>query len=153
MMKTLIIMRHAHATNSGFNDFERKLTPEGVSEAREAGEQLKRAGIVPDLILSSSAVRAAETAGNVATVLNLSDDKLIFDRTIYNCGGEGLLELIHQTSEEVKTLLLTGHNPAVSVLATILTGNRHSMRPAEQIIIRSTAKSWQSFDEFIAYKE
>lgn len=34
MMKTLIIMRHAHAANSGFNDFERKLTPEGVSEAR-----------------------------------------------------------------------------------------------------------------------
>lgn len=148
-MKTLIIMRHAHAANSGSSDFERELTAVGISEAREAGEQLKCASIIPDLIISSSAVRAAETASNVAAILELSSDKLIFDRAIYNCGGDGLLELIRLNSGAINTLMVTGHNPAVSVLASILTGNRNSMRPAEKIIIRSTAKSWQDFDQFI----
>ena len=148
-MKNLIVMRHAHAVNGGFSDFERALTAEGVLEARAAGEQLKRASIAPDLIISSSAVRAAETARNVATVLKFSPEKMIFDRVIYNCGGDRLLELIRKSSGTVNTLMLIGHNPAVSVLASILTSNRNSMRPAEQVIICSTAKSWQDFDRFI----
>ncbi|MDD2403261.1 MAG: hypothetical protein GX280_06385 [Lentisphaerae bacterium] len=148
-MKTLIIMRHAHASTGACNDFLRKLTLEGIEESKTAGLNLKHAGVIPELIVASSAARATETARELATVLQLAANQIVFDGTIYHCGSSELLTLIRHVPDNIKVMMIVGHNPAVSELVSLLSSHQHSLHPAEQVIVRSSSENWHDFDKYL----
>ena len=59
----LIILRHGKAENSSMDgDFSRALVDKGREQARRAGERLKSAGVLPDIVLTSPLLRARQTA-------------------------------------------------------------------------------------------
>src|SRR4051812_25496488 len=60
-VRTLVLMRHAKAVQSGPSDLERQLTDRGVVDATEAGQWLAGRGIEPHQALVSSAVRTQQT--------------------------------------------------------------------------------------------
>ena len=63
-MKTLYVLRHAKSSweNSELADFDRPLNDRGKTTAPFMGKVMKKNELAPDLILSSPAVRARETA-------------------------------------------------------------------------------------------
>ncbi len=63
-MKTLYILRHAKSTwtDANLSDFERPLNERGVKTAPFMGELMAKKNFQPDLILSSPAQRAKQTA-------------------------------------------------------------------------------------------
>ncbi|MCE7005853.1 histidine phosphatase family protein [Kibdelosporangium philippinense] len=120
--RTLLILRHASAANEpGTADADRPLTPIGRKEASEAGRRLAVAK--PERVLCSPALRTRQTWQQVSAEL-ASQPKVTFEPGIYEASVDALRELIWQTGDEIGTLLLIGHNPAVHELAWILLGDQ-----------------------------
>ena len=71
MSGTLYLVRHAIAqvADPGMRDADRRLTAQGRQRMRRAARGLRSLGIVPDMVLSSPLLRAAETAAILVRVL------------------------------------------------------------------------------------
>lgn len=65
--KTLIIMRHAEA-DWGLDDFNRPLTRRGHAQASSAGRWLVQQGFVPEMLVSSAALRTRQTTTWVSEI-------------------------------------------------------------------------------------
>ena len=117
--KTLVVMRHAKAVQSGPSDFERQLSDRGVVDAAEAGTWLAGRGVVPDQALVSAAVRTQQTWESIVEGAGW-DLEGTFEDSLYEAGPESALDLVRQTEDHVGTLIVVGHNPTIGSLAALL---------------------------------
>lgn len=120
--KRLILLRHAKsAWPEEVPDHDRPLASRGKRDAPAAGEWLRKSGYVPDRVLCSTARRARET-------WRLAEDRLtahphtVFEDGVYGASSAELLDLARQTSADVGTLLIVGHDPAMRGLTLDLAG-------------------------------
>ncbi len=117
-MPRLLLIRHAQAGDAPV-DRDRPLTAKGARNAAAIGSWLEKAGAVPDRVLVSPAVRAAQTwaaaAASVAPELPPTVDERIYDNTV-----EALFTVIGEVGDGVPTLAVVGHNPSVGELAAAL---------------------------------
>ena len=68
-MKTLTIVRHAKSSwETSVADHDRPLNDRGMSAAPRVGSAIAEKGKIPDIIISSTALRAATTAKLIAKV-------------------------------------------------------------------------------------
>lgn len=120
-LRQLTLIRHATADqDAGVRDFERPLTRKGHGEAQEMAKRLHERGLVPDLILVSSAMRTRETADNFAKVLGVTARLLQADDSLYLADGEHILSTIRAVGPRVSNLMVIGHNPGISAAAIAL---------------------------------
>lgn len=143
-MKKLIIVRHAHAVHDGTADFKRILTGDGLEEAAQAGKILKKNDLLPDMILSSPAARAMQTAKKVAHKLDFPEDLIVYDREIYTADENDMLDIIQQVDDSCSTLMIVGHNPTFLHLANDLGPESIGSLPPGGIIVVEFQKgfSW-----------
>ncbi|HEY0216224.1 MAG TPA: histidine phosphatase family protein [Cellulomonas sp.] len=119
----LVLLRHAKAEPAGsLDDRLRPLALAGRRQASGVGASLHEAGLVPDLVLVSSAVRTRQTWDLVRAGLGLSPEVARISDDVYDAGVRSLLELLHDVPAEVRTLLVVGHEPTVSQTAAALAG-------------------------------
>lgn len=118
-MKRLIILRHAKTQRSTANgeDFDRALTARGLSDAAAAGRRLAAAGLIPDLVLCSAALRARQTWEAAAPAL--PDAQLNLQRELYNAPAEAL-RAAADAQAAASTVMIVAHNPGVEMLAQAL---------------------------------
>ena len=114
----LLLIRHAQAA-TGPVDADRPLTEQGARHAAAIGGWLTGAGLAPDRVLVSSARRAVQTWEQAGEALAEGPQPIVEPR-IYDNTVEALLEVLRETPEDVRTLVLVGHNPSVGTLAGIL---------------------------------
>lgn len=120
-MPRLMLLRHGKAAPpEGGDDFERPLTRRGREAATRIGAYLHDEGLVPDLVLVSTAHRARETF-HLARA-SLSEVASRPEPTIYEASAEHLLSLARDTDPGIGSLLLVGHNPGFEALALMLSG-------------------------------
>ncbi len=120
--RRLVVLRHAKAASApGLVDIERPLAERGEQDATAAGRQLRATGVVPDLVVCSTARRTRQTWDLVAAELQ-ADPRVSYEERVYDNDVDKLLDLVRETSPDVGTLLLVGHNPASQQLASLLTG-------------------------------
>ena len=127
-MKTLLIMRHAKSSwdNAAMSDFERPLNERGIRTAPLMGEYIRENQLQPELIVSSPAERAKQTA-------------------IFGVGQ--LLEVIGEQPESVKSILLIGHNPGLEGLVKFTTGELHAMPTAALVIVDLQISKWSDISD------
>jgi phosphohistidine phosphatase len=146
MKRNLYLVRHADSTWSEEigNDFKRILTEEGVMNAEVMGERLVERKAKADLILTSPALRALETAKVIANALKYKEKELSEHPRIYEATSRTLIEIINMVDEKVKNLMLVGHNPAISRIVEFLTNNTLDNMPPAGIVHISfpSAESW-----------
>jgi phosphohistidine phosphatase len=120
--RRLILLRHAAAEPQGLDsaDFERPLSPAGRTEAEIAARRLAELPIRPALALTSPARRSRATAEVIAHRLGLGRAALLEDASLYLASLPALRTAIARVPPEVGCLLLIGHNPGLSGLATLL---------------------------------
>jgi phosphohistidine phosphatase len=141
--RRLIVMRHAKAGElPGGPDAERALNPRGRRDALAAGGWLQGRGLIPDLVLCSTARRARQTwqqvaAGLAATATVREDPRL------YEAGSAELLDIIRAAPPDTATLMYVGHNPAAGDLAAGLLGRAGGF-PTAAIAVISLAVPWAS---------
>ena len=114
-MKTLLLMRHAKSSwdNPGLRDFDRPLNERGLKAAPLMGRYLRAQGIAPDLIVSSPAQRAQQTAQLVKEAARCAAP-IRYEAAIYDANLNALLKVLQALDKTTKTVLLVGHNPSFS---------------------------------------
>jgi phosphohistidine phosphatase len=126
-MRTLLLLRHAKSSwgDRRLDDAERPLAPRGARAARRMGRYLAEAGLVPDLVLCSTARRAVETWERAAAELP-RPPRVRFERDLYLADPERILAAVAGADPGAKRLLVVGHNPGFQALAVELAGGPHA---------------------------
>jgi len=147
-MKTLFLLRHAKSSwdNHGLTDFERPLNERGLKAAPTIGRYMKRENIKPEIIISSPAVRARETAELVIEASEINVE-LRFDEKIYSATWLDLLRVIAGIEDEKASVLLIGHNPGFEETVYRLTDKRITMPTAALIKMNLDIERWSNVQE------
>lgn len=143
-MKRLYILRHAKSSwsDSTLSDFERPLNDRGREAAPFMGELMAKRGWVPDIFLSSPAVRAMQTARFVIDRSGFVSP-LVLDDRIYEASPQALKQIVSGLDEGHNSALLVGHNPGIEGLIGLLTGEARRIPTAALAIIDIEAESWE----------
>lgn len=117
-MLTLSLLRHAEASSADpkLGDHERPLTPRGRLEAARIGSWIVTAGLRPDDVLCSSALRARDTLALLLSQMHGAAPEVAYDEALYLASSARLLERIRQTAAAGHVLLIA-HNPGLHSLA------------------------------------
>lgn len=146
MGKSLILFRHAKAewdSETGL-DHDRPLAPVGEQAAAAAGRHLAELGDLPELVITSTALRAHTTltlaakAGNWPCPTNT-------DARLYDTNPQAMLHFINSLSRDHKFIMLVGHEPTWSELTALLSGEAMPGFPTSGMVrIDFVCDSWES---------
>ena len=139
--KQLFLLRHAQAENIDALkiDADRHLTKTGEKNAFNIGKYLKKEVEQIDKILCSPAKRTKQTLEN----LNMNYKNSEFIPSIYGSQTNTLFKLIQSQKKSIMNLLLIGHNPSITQLASFFYGKYISEIPTCGLIkIEFNVKSW-----------
>ena len=131
-MKTLLVMRHAKSEwgSPTSRDHDRTLAPRGLKAARRMGKFISASGVAPELIVSSTAVRARTTA-ELAAKAGGWGGSITTDPNLYASDVERVLDVVAGVDPDVNTLLIAGHEPTwSSLVGWLIGGGRVSMPTA-----------------------
>jgi len=118
-MTTLVLVRHAKSDwgDPGVDDHDRPLNARGQRDAPVMAARLAETGLRPELVLSSTALRARTTAAAFADALGT---ELRLDADLYGAPGSHLLAAAAATG--LARLVLVAHDPGMTALAGRLSG-------------------------------
>jgi phosphohistidine phosphatase len=141
-MKTLLVMRHAKSdwSSSTCDDHDRPLNSRGVKAARLMGRYLTEVDVAPDLIVSSTAVRALTTA-ELASEAGAWHCPIVTRRELYASEPERVLEVLSSVDPDIERLLIAGHEPTWSALAGRLIGGGRIRMPTAAVACLDFPKS------------
>lgn len=149
-MKELILVRHAKSSwkDPALRDHERPLNKRGKRDAPEMGERLARAECRPDLFISSSAVRALETARTIAGKVGYPRKDIQVEDRLYHASAGELIGVIRDVDDSVGNLVIFGHNPGFTQLANML-GPRDifNMPTCAVLHLRFDTTSWNAIGQ------
>ncbi len=143
-MKKLHLVRHADAEHAGaaISDHSRKLTLIGRQRADSLAQNLIRQQVTPDIIITSDAVRAIQTAEILAKAFAFKSE-LIRENKIYSATDAQLLDYFMMIEPQYASLLLVGHNPTLSQFAAAhLHEMSRSMPPASAVGLVYDIDGW-----------
>jgi phosphohistidine phosphatase len=138
-MKRLQLLRHAKSdwSDPPLEDEERRLNRRGKRARKIIAQHV--AGWPVDLVLCSTAVRARATAKPIVAVLGCP---VRYERAIYAARGRELLELVRALPDDLDTVMLVGHNPALEELTATLCGSSPRYPTAALGTIELSISSW-----------
>ena len=128
--RTLLLLRHAKSDYpQGVADHERPLAPRGEREAGLAGDWLRAHAPAVDAVLCSTATRTRQTLAR-----SRIDAPVNFVDRLYDATAGAVIEEINRTEPDVQTLLVIGHEPAMSSVALgLATADGSNTTAAERI--------------------
>jgi len=144
-MKALFLVRHAKSSRDDpdLPDRDRPLDNRGQHEAPEMGHRLADRKVRPDLILSSPALRALTTAQLLADQIGYARQDIVVDDRLYPGDEESMLAVVHGLDKTLSSIMLFGHNPAISALASQLLGRGLDMPTCAVVELRYDTKLWR----------
>lgn len=147
-MKTLLILRHAKSSwaDASLSDHERPLKKRGRRDAPRMGALLRDEDLTPEIIVSSTARRAIETADLVAEESGF-DGELVATRELYHADPESYLEVAREHGGASEVVMLVGHNPGLEDLVEQLSGSWQRMPTAALAHIELDIDSWSALDD------
>jgi phosphohistidine phosphatase len=124
-MKKLYIIRHAKSSwkDMSLTDYDRPLNKRGKHNSKFMGELLQKNGVKADIIISSPAKRASDTAINIAKEIDYPTENIIYDESIYEASSSTLLHIIQAIDDKYQKVFLIGHNPSLNTLLDHLIPN------------------------------
>jgi phosphohistidine phosphatase len=130
-MKTLLVLRHAKSSwnDPARDDHERPLNKRGRRDGPRMGELLREYGLIPDLVISSDAVRARLTAEAIAEAARYTGE-ILLDQHLYLASPADILSLLRTVRESADSVMIVGHNPGLEELVEQLTGERTDLPTA-----------------------
>ena len=143
-MLELLVMRHAKSDwDAGADDHERPLAERGVKSARKVGRFLSRAAMVPELVISSTAVRARTTAELAAEAggwgCPIERTSAFYDTD----PGSVIAEIAARDAPP--RLMVVGHDPTWSELVSLLAGGGAVRLPTAAVAcLELPIDSWQA---------
>ena len=130
-MKTLLVLRHAKSSWSdpALDDHERPLNKRGRRDGPRMGQLVREYGLIPDVVISSDAVRARLTAEAVVEAARYAG-QILLDPHLYMASAGDILSRLRAVREKAETVMIVGHNPGLEELVAQLTGERQDLPTA-----------------------
>jgi phosphohistidine phosphatase len=121
----VLLLRHAKSGwgHPGLDDHERPLNRRGERAAEALADHIVRHEPRPDLILCSTAVRTRQTLAPLVHLLTTPAPPIALERALYLASEDTLLGRLRALPEDVRTVLLIGHNEGIGELAAALAGS------------------------------
>ena len=143
MTTHLFVLRHAKSSwaDEHTDDWERPLTSRGERDAVHVGRLLRERGLVPDLIVSSDAVRAESTARRVATEASYSH-KVVLSSRLYHAKPNVIIEVLKDAPDTARRVMVVAHNPGLEDLVEQLTGEQLDLSTAALVHIELPIARW-----------
>lgn len=144
-MKTLLIMRHAKSAYPPeiSDDFDRPLNKRGRADLPRIARLLAAYGPRPELVLTSAARRAHQTATGLAASLGLPDSVLHLDDALYLASASTLAQAAADLPDRAQTGLIIAHNPGLEEWLRELTGARVHLPTAGLAAVELSIHSWR----------
>ncbi len=151
MPKQLVLMRHAKSDWSipGQRDFDRELNFRGHRDGPTMGARLKaEKQFVPELVVSSPALRAKLTAQYVCEQIGYPEERIVFEEDIYEASVRTLLRVVNSIEDIYSNVIIFGHNPGFSYFSEYLTKEAIGDLPTAAIIcIQFEFDAWAMVSE------
>ncbi|MBT3267617.1 histidine phosphatase family protein [Candidatus Poribacteria bacterium] len=146
-MKTLLILRHAKSSwdDSMLRDHDRPLNKRGKRDAPRMGRLLTDEGLVPDIIVTSTARRAVDTAELVAEAAQYTGE-ILRDESLYGAPASVYLDVLQSMDDANATVMLVGHNPAIEHLVGTFGSRPERMPTAALARVRLQTEDWAAAD-------
>lgn len=147
-MKTLMLLRHAKSSwkDESLEDHERPLNKRGKKTAPVMGHLIRDQGLVPELIVSSTAVRARKTAEAAAKECSYPGNITLTEELYLATAGEILRYAQERTEETLSRIMLVGHNPGMEELVALLSGQRERFPTAALAVLELDIGSWRQLE-------
>lgn len=145
-MKTIYIVRHAKSSwkDAGLTDEKRPLLEKGKKRTKKIIDFLHEKKVSVDCIISSHAVRALETAKILAHALDYPQDNIKIDPLVYVSDGERIFNQFYDLSEEYDSVMIVGHNPALTDFVNHFLDPRIDNLPTSGVVsISFHTDSWE----------
>lgn len=136
MAKTLLIVRHAKSSwqDGSLRDYERPLLKSGIDRTRKVIRFLAEHMVQPDLIISSHAVRAFETARLLASGLGYPEREILVESNIYYYDADGLYNIALALPDAKQVVMMVGHNPAMTQFANMFLDTKLDYMPTTGVV-------------------
>lgn len=142
-MKTLLVLRHAKSSwkDQSLSDHDRPLNTRGKQDAPRMGALIRKADLVPDLIISSSAKRARKTAQAVSEAGGY-EDEIVYTRNLYHAWADQFVSELSKISDDFDCVMVVGHNPGMEDLIEEISGEWVRMPTAALAQIELKINHW-----------
>ena len=150
-MKRLLILRHAKSSwsDASLDDWQRPLNERGRRDAPRVGDLLRNRSLVPDVIITSDAVRARTTAQAVAEAAGYSRD-IVVEPSLYHATPDEVIAVLNSVPDEAHSVMIVGHNPGLEGVVQQLAGEYHGLTTAALVQVAVPIDSWSELDETTA---
>jgi len=145
LAKKITIIRHAKSDwgNASSRDFDRPLNKRGLRDAPEMAQLFSNRVKDADTIISSPAMRAKTTALAFASKLGKTESDIVFNPDIYHAHHDTLFKVINRLEDTTQHVLIFGHNPGLSDLATLLTGDEFNLPTCAIVELKIEVEKWE----------
>lgn len=146
-MKYLLLMRHAKSSwaDESLSDHDRPLNQRGKSDAPRMGRLLAEEELIPDRILSSTAMRAAATAEIAAQAAGYNGD-IEYLGELYHADPDTIVDILKDLDETYSTVMLVAHNPGLEEFVSELSDQDNRMPTGAIAFFRLEIAHWQESD-------
>jgi phosphohistidine phosphatase len=147
-MKKIYFIRHAKANgfSEGVSDFERTLREKGLEDIQTIGSYLALQNVSFDLLLSSCALRAQQTALTLAERLSF-DGVQYFLEELYFAPHEEVLNIIMAQDDAYDSICVVGHNPQLNELVNRLSQECIAKIPTTGVVaLNFSINSWSELE-------
>ena len=137
-MKTLILIRHAHALSAWdahvAKDAQRPLSEQGLQKAAATAKQLATLNVHPQIILTSPLVRAVQTAEIVAQQLAAP----VRAEEMLNgfAADDAVADFLLTQLDHKDTVLAVGHNPNITCVCHALCKQVRPFSPGDFAVLK-----------------
>ena len=145
-MKTITIIRHAKSDWSmeGQSDIDRSLNERGYSDAHNIGKLLKQKVLIPQVMISSPAIRALSTALIISDEISFPKKNIRIEPDLYETGISEYLKVLKAIDKDIDSIAIFGHNPVISDLSSYLSGKAIEMPTCSVVRFCLLSGTWNS---------
>jgi phosphohistidine phosphatase len=133
--RRLWLLRHAKSSwdDPTLGDEDRPLAPRGHRAVAALARYLATEAIHPALVLCSSGLRARQTLAGVLPMLG-GNLQVAIERELYTLDAGSVLARLQRVDDDIPSVMVVGHNPALQTLAlTLASGGPARERAAEKL--------------------
>ena len=134
-MKTLLMVRHAKSSweTPEIDDLNRPIIENGINKTKKVIEYLKEKNILPDIIVSSHATRALQTARLFAEGLSYTKE-IEVNKNIYEADEKSISDEVYALPNNASVVMIIGHNPTITQLANVYLVRKSNFLPTSSVV-------------------
>ncbi len=142
-MRTLYLLRHSGtlSTSATGRDIDRRLSPDGIRNAEAVAEHIAGSSPLPQVILTSPATRARETAAFVTAKIDVRETII---PEIYEASAASLVDVVRSITGSIDAALMVGHNPGFGAIVEFFTGSTVAMHSPSVAKIMFDIDDWEN---------